>query len=132
MKTVYVDGVFDLFHAGHINFLKKAKSLGDFLIVGIISDEDVESYKRKPVVFFNDRLSVLQECKLIDKIISKSPLFIKEKFILDNNIDIVVHGNDSPQTDFFKIPIEKDIMKYVDYTKHISTTILINRIKNYY
>ena len=130
--TVYVDGVFDLFHAGHINFLKQAKLLGDYLIVGIISDEDVESYKRTPVISFNDRYTMLENCILVDKIIPKSPLIITEKFIKTHNIDLVVHGNDSAQEDFFKIPIEKGIMKYVNYTTHISTTMIINRISTSY
>tara|TARA_B100000524_G_scaffold340357_1_gene233414 strand:+ start:1505 stop:1903 length:399 start_codon:yes stop_codon:yes gene_type:complete len=128
MSVVYVDGVFDLFHAGHINFLKKAKELGDTLIVGIISDDDVKSYKRTPIIPFEDRYSVIENCKLIDKVIPKSPLIITEEFLETHNINIVVHGDDSTQESFFKIPIEKGIMKYVKYTDHISTTKIINKI----
>ena len=49
MKIIYCDMVADLFHYGHVNFLKRCKQLGDYLIVGIHSDSDVESYKRKPI-----------------------------------------------------------------------------------
>ena len=47
ITRVYVDMVADLFHYGHVNFLRQAKSHGDFLLVGVHSDETVESYKRK-------------------------------------------------------------------------------------
>ena len=130
MKIVYVDGVFDLFHSGHINFLKQAKKMGDYLIVGIISDEDVESYKRIPIISFQDRKIMLENCKQVDKIIPKSPLYISEDFIKKHNINIVVHGDDSKQEDFFDVPIKLGIMKYVNYTSGISTTEIINRIKN--
>ena len=54
-KVVYCDGTFDLFHSGHIKFLETCKSFGDYLIVGIISDENVKSYKRYPVLKLKDR-----------------------------------------------------------------------------
>ena len=129
---VYVDGVFDLFHAGHIQFLKKAKSLGTYLIVGVISDEACQSYKRKPIIDLNNRIIMVENIKIVDKVVTKSPLIISKEFIETHNIDIVVHGDDSKQEDFFKVPIEMGIMKYVSYTQGISTTEIIGKIKNIY
>ena len=126
---VYVDGVFDLFHAGHIQFLKKAKSLGTYLIVGVISDEACQSYKRKPIIDLNNRIIMVENIKIVDKVVTKSPLIISKEFIETHNIDIVVHGDDSKQEDFFKVPIEMGIMKYVSYTQKISTTKIIDKIK---
>lgn len=129
MKTVYVDGVFDLFHAGHIKFLKQAKQLGDYLIVGIISDEDVETYKRKPIITLSNRVPILENCSLVDKVIPASPLKITEDFLRIHNIDVVVHGDDSKQEEFFKVPIDLNKMEYVKYTPNISTTDIIKKIK---
>ena len=126
---VYVDGVFDLFHYGHIEFLLKAKKLGDILMVGVVSDKDVESYKRTPIISHEHRIHMIRHCSLVDIIIENPPLIITEDFISKHKINIVVHGNDSAQQDFFNIPIQLGIMKYVEYTPCISTTKIINKIK---
>lgn len=128
-KIVYVDGVFDMFHYGHISFLNKVKLLGNFLIVGVISDEDTISYKRQPVIPYEYRVKMLENCKLVDKVVPSSPLIITNDFIKKHSIDIVAHGDDSTQSDFFKVPIELGIMKYVPYTSGISTTQIISDIK---
>jgi cytidyltransferase-like protein len=127
-KVVYVDGVFDLFHSGHLAFLRKAREFGDVLLVGVVTDADVESYKRKPVIKFQDRLEMLQACRLVDKVIP-AELRITKDFIHKNNISVVVHGDDDEQQEFFKIPREMGIMKYVSYTAGISTTQLIKTLK---
>ena len=132
VNTVYVDGVFDLFHAGHINFLKEAKKYGDKLLVGVITDKDVQSYKRTPIITHSDRVTMLKFCKLVDKVIEYPPLVITEEFLLKNKIDLVIHADDSKQEKFFKVPISKGIMKYIPYTSRISTTKLINAIGEKY
>ena len=55
MTKVYTSGVFDLFHVGHLSVFKKAKQFGDYLIVGVHSDQDVESYKRTPIISCEQR-----------------------------------------------------------------------------
>lgn len=130
MTRVYVDGVFDLFHVGHINLLKNARKHGDVLIVGIISDRDTMSYKRQPIINHDDRITMLKHCSLVDEIVENPPLILTNEFIVDNRIDIVIHADDSKQEDFFKIPIQLGIMKYVPYTQAISTTKIIAKIKN--
>ena len=126
---VYVDGVFDLFHIGHINLLKQAKQHGDVLIVGVITDKDVESYKRRPVMQHEDRVEMLRHCDLVDEVVSDPPLVLTRDFLEQHHIDVVVHGDDSKQEEFFHIPIEMGIMRYVSYTQRISTTEIIARIK---
>tara|TARA_B110000977_G_C11023923_1_gene472413 strand:- start:716 stop:1117 length:402 start_codon:yes stop_codon:yes gene_type:complete len=128
MSRIYVDGVFDLFHVGHLNLLKNAKKHGDILVVGIISDKDTESYKRTPIINHKNRISMLKYCSLVDEVIENPPLLITQQFIIDNKIDLVIHADDSKQEEFFKVPIELGIMKYVPYTKSISTTMIINKI----
>jgi len=130
MTRVYVDGVFDLFHVGHINLLLNAKEYGNQLVVGVITDKDTESYKRTPVINHKNRVTMLKYCSIVDEIIENPPLVLTKKFIVDNNIDLVIHADDSKQEEFFKVPIDLGIMKYVPYTKSISTTKIIEKIKN--
>lgn len=64
----YVAGVFDLFHIGHLNILRRAKEHCDYLIVGVVSDRQVREYKKvKPFVPFNERLDMVRSCKYVDE-----------------------------------------------------------------
>jgi len=130
MIRVYVDMVADLFHVGHLNLLKKAKEEGDFLIVGIHSDETVKSYKRQPIIIEEQRYAIIKECRLVDKIIEDAPLIITDRFMKRHQIDIVVHGNDNNgrYKEQHKAPLEQGKMKYVNYTNGISTTKIISKI----
>ena len=128
-KIVYVDGVFDLLHIGHLNFLKKAKELGDILLVGVVTDEDAKSYKRNPIIPYHERYQLVDNLKCVDKTIP-AVLRLTKKFIEDNKIDVVVHGDDNEQQEFFKVPREMGIMKYIPYYGETSTTLIINKIKN--
>ena len=127
-KTVYVDGVFDLFHVGHIALLKKAKQFGDHLIIGVVTDEDAKSYKRQPIVPFAYRSKMIEEFGIGIKVVP-AVLYITEQFIKENNIDIVVHGDDDEQANFYKVPREMGIMRYLPYTKGISTSNIIGWFK---
>lgn len=127
-KTVYVDGVFDLFHFGHVSFLKKAKQLGNKLIIGVVTDEDAQSYKRQPIIPFKFRKQMIEEFNLGVKVVP-AVLYLTEEFIKEHNIDIVIHGDDDEQAEFYRVPREMGIMKYVPYTKGISTTNIINWFK---
>lgn len=73
-KTVYTYGVFDLFHSGHVALLKEAKALGDYLVVGLFTDEAAEGFKRKPVISWEDRRAVLEACKYVDEVIAQHAL----------------------------------------------------------
>ena len=128
-KIVYVDGVFDMFHKGHINFLYQAKLLGTTLIVGVVTDTDVNSYKRMPIISYENRVAVLKELRMVDQVV-EAQLILDNDFIKKYNIDLVAHGDDAKQEQFFKIPIEMGIMRYVKYTQTISTSKIIQRCKN--
>ena len=137
MVKVYMDGVFDLFHRGHLESIKNCLNYGDEVIIGVVSDKDAESYKRIPIISENDRVEIISQLKIVNNVIFPCPLIITKEFITINNIDIVVHGfsnnNDyEVQKKFFKDPIDIGIFKKVKYYDKISTTDIIKKIKKYY
>ena len=132
MKKIYVDIVGDLFHLGHVNLFKKARALGDYLIVGVHADKDVEFYKRKPVLSLKERSEVIKSCRYVDEVVESAPLVITNNFINKYDISYVVHGDDVSDEvkRQHKIPYDLGMVKYVPYTEGISTTDIIQRIKN--
>ena len=124
--------VADLFHYGHVNFLKKASSHGDFLLVGVHADEEVMTYKRRPILSMEERVASVEGCRYADEVIPNAPLEIDRTFIEKHNIDLVIHG-DVFSSDLeqlcYKIPMEMGIYRTVGYTEGISTTDLIDRVK---
>lgn len=132
-----MDGVFDLFHRGHLEALKKCKKLGNKLIIGVISDNDCKKYKRQPIINEIDRREIIESIKYVDEVIFPAPLHLTKQFIVKNQIDLVVHGFSNnvdleSQKDFFKVPIEMNIFKNIGYYDKISTTMIINKIKSEY
>ena len=128
ITTVYVDGVYDLFHSGHLSFLRKAKALGDQLTVGVINDQDVATYKPKPIIEHDDRVAMLEACRFVDRVIPNAPLYVDEAFLNQHGIDIMVHGDDTAYADYYELPIRLGIMRYVPYTATISSTEIRRRI----
>jgi len=132
-----MDGVFDLFHRGHIESIKKCATFGNEIIIGVVSDKDAFSYKRIPIMNEIDRLEIIKNIKLVNEVIFPCPLILTKKFIIDNKIDIVVHGfstetDCNKQKEFFRIPIEMGIFRKIKYYEYISTTELIKKIKLHY
>lgn len=136
-QNVYVIGVFDLFHRGHLELLKNAKALGQKLIVAINGDEMVSRYKRKP--FFNeqDRLDIIKACKYVDDAFIIRDFDNKEA-ITQYNIDAIVHGNDWERSSYLEqIRVTEDYLAennvalvLLPYTQGVSTSALITQIKN--
>lgn len=139
MFNIYVDGIYDLFHAGHVNTLKNIKNMRDNvnLIVGLINDKEATNYKRRPVINETNRYIMIDSCKYVDKVIKDAPLIITKDFMDKHKIDLVVHSfsnknDENNQNKFFKIPIEMGKYKTIEYSHIESTTGIINRIKNNY
>jgi len=128
---VYTDMAADMFHVGHLNLIKRAREQGDYLIVGVHSDQDIASYKRRPVIEEQDRYEIIRSCRYVDEVIEDAPLIMTKDFIESNNINLVVRGDDitpellKQQAD----PISMGIMKYVPRTEGVSTTSIIEKIK---
>jgi cytidyltransferase-like protein len=143
-KTVYVDGTFDLLHTGHITLLKKARAsvICKKLIVGVMSDAAVTSYKRVPIQNAIERGAILKEIKIVDEVVVDAPFedeFVSE-FLDKHKIDIVIYGGDPKLgtaalgrwQHHYREAIQRNIMKPVEYTVGYSTSDIIARIHNSY
>ena len=131
---VYVDGIFDLFHRGHLESLRKCKLLSTdvYLIVGVVSDLDAHGYKRRPIFNEDDRCNIISSIKGVDEVVFPAPLVVTREFIDLHNIDLVVHGfaNDEDQKkqeEFYKNI--KDKFKTIPYYTGQSTSSIIKFIK---
>ena len=126
MKKLITYGTFDLLHYGHINLLKRAKSLGDYLIVGLSTDEFNNKEKNKECYFdYENRKSLLDAVKYVDLVIPEETWEQKVSDIKKYNVDVFVIGDDwEGKFDYLEdIGIE---VVYLPRTKEISTT----KIKN--
>jgi choline-phosphate cytidylyltransferase len=137
MKIIYTDGIFDLFHRGHLEYIKHCKETFDdvFLIVGIVNDKDATEYKRPPIYCENDRYEIVSNIKYVDKIVKDAPLIIDEKFMNEHQIDHVIHSfsneaDEEKQKEFYKFPIMLNKFMKIKYYTSISTTDIIQKIKD--
>lgn len=134
-KVIYTDGVWDLMHHGHYNLLKQAKEMGDKLVVGVMSDELMERDKRLPIMSMKERGEILLHCKYVDEIVldPPDPPDIDDEFLKKYSITYVVHS--FPDNEKWKISkeyahlIEKDKFRQLKRTEGISTTNLIERVR---
>ncbi len=131
MTRVYVDMVADLFHYGHMEFLRKAREMGTYLIAGIVADDVVELSKKKPILTMEERVASVAGCKYVDQVLPNAPWRIDRAWIIQHNIQLVVHGDDYAEEqldDIYHVPQEMGILRTVPYTKGISTSEIIRRI----
>ena len=126
-KVGYTDGVYDLFHVGHLNLIEAAKSQCDYLIVGVHGDDVVEGYKHhRPIINENDRRRILDSIKGVDKAVI-TRFRDKVKLWELYHFDVIFIGDDWKGTKRW-IRFEEELAKinvdvvYVPYTKGISTT----------
>lgn len=120
MKKVITYGTFDLLHIGHINLLKRAKALGDYLVVALSTDEFNEKKGKKAYHSFENRKLMLESIKYVDEVIPEVTWEQKVTDIKEKNIDIFVIGDDwEGEFDFLKNYCE---VIYLPRTIGISTS----------
>lgn len=132
MIRVYADMVADLFHHGHVEFLKQVSALGDYVLVGVNADDVAEAHKRRPVQTMEERMALVGACRYVDEVIPNAPWITDRTWIEKYDIDLVAHGDDhsdEQRLHCYKDPIELGIFRSVAYTKGISTTEIIRRIE---
>ncbi|RTR27954.1 adenylyltransferase/cytidyltransferase family protein [Shewanella atlantica] len=135
-KKVLVVGVFDLFHRGHVEFLKKAASYGDELIILINGDEMTEKYKRRPIYSEQDRATILSAMSCVS-LVEVTDSFDVKPIIEKHNIDIIVHGDDWEHESYLKqIRCTEEYLEehgvslaYTQYHSTVSTSALLQKIK---
>ena len=130
----YTTGVYDMFHIGHLNVIRRAKELCDYLIVGVSTDELVQKDKGKtPVIPFKERMEIVASIKYVDKVVpqfDKNKLAAWEKY----HFNKMFVGSDwcgTPQWKKFEeqfFPLGVEIV-YLPHTDGISSTEIVQRIK---
>lgn len=131
----YTTGVYDMFHIGHLNILRRAKEQCDYLIVGVSTDELVQHEKNKtPVIPYKERVEIISAIKYVDEVVpqvDKNKLGAWEKYRFDK----MFVGSDWQGTPQWKV-YEEEFKKvgvqiiYLPHTDGISSTQLTDYIKN--
>jgi glycerol-3-phosphate cytidylyltransferase len=130
----YTTGTFDLFHVGHLNLLENAKKYCNILIVGVSTDELVQSYKGVlPIIPFEDRIRIIEALKCVDKAIPQTSM---NKLVALERIhyDVLFHGDDWKNTELYN-DIENKLKEkgipciYFPYTTNVSSREIRKKIE---
>ena len=137
-KVVYIDGAFDLFHVGHIDILKAAREQGNFLLVGIHTDEDVSARRgaHLPILGLHERALSVLACRYADEVIIGAPQVITEDLLTTFGIGLVVRGtvHEAPtraaasEEDRYAVPKEKGMLCMLPSPSKMTSKTLIQRI----
>lgn len=135
LRIGYTTGVFDMFHIGHLNILKRAKENCDYLIVGVSTDELVQEYKNKtPIIPFEERKAILESISYVDKVVAQNH---RDKIAAQEELkfNIMFVGDDWKGSELFteveEIFRERNVeLMYFPYTKGTSSTILREKLIN--
>lgn len=125
MKRIITYGTFDVFHPGHVNLLKRAKALGDYLIVALSTDDFNALKSKKAYYSYCQRKLILEACRYVDLVIPEKTWEQKQDDIRQYKIDVFVMGDDwKGKFDYLSSLCE---VKYLPRTPDISST----KIRNY-
>ncbi|XP_072022777.1 ethanolamine-phosphate cytidylyltransferase-like [Amphiura filiformis] len=136
-RIIYCAGAFDLFHAGHVDFLAEALKLGDYVIVGLHTDSEINRYdgSNYPIMNIHERTLSVLACRHVHEVVIGSPYKITEYLLNHFKIDIVVCGIKNTHiepcvdgSDPYEIPKKKGIFRKVDSMSELSTQIIVDRI----
>lgn len=131
MKKIITYGTFDLLHVGHINILRRAKEMGDYLVVGLSTDEFNKEKNKKAYHSYENRKLVLESIEFVDEVIPEENWEQKINDIKEHDIDVFVMGDDwEGHFDFLK---EHCQVVYLPRTIGISTSQIkkdLYKVKN--
>lgn len=133
---VYMDGCFDMMHYGHANALRQARALGDELVVGVVSDEEIIANKGPPVMSLDERIVMVSGVKWVDEVIPDAPYAINESFMkklfTEYNIDYIIHGDDPcllpDGSDAYELAKKAGRYKQIKRTEGVSSTDIVGRM----
>ena len=133
-KIGYTTGVFDLFHIGHLNILRRAKEQCEYLIVGVTTDELVRAYKNKtPVIPFEERIAIVEAIRYVDKVVPQTTMDKSEAW-LTLKFDAVFHGDDWKGSAMYN-EVEAKMktlgveMVFLPHTAGTSSTLLADKLR---
>ena len=134
-KIGYTTGVYDMFHIGHLNLLKRAKKQCDYLIVGVTTDKLVEYKNKTPIIPYKERKQIVESIKYVDKVVPQDNMD-KYEACKRLNANVIFVGDDWKGTEKWnKIEEELKIINvdviYFPYTKSTSSTILREKVLKY-
>jgi len=134
-RIVYVAGAFDLFHVGHLDFLEKVRENGDYLIVGLHTDPEVNRYKgfNFPIMNIHERTLSVLAYRCVDEVVIGAPYEVTAEMLEHFNVTLVCHGmtNVMPAhdgTDPYAEPKRRGIFLQVDSGNSLTTEKLVQRI----
>ena len=133
-KVGYTTGVFDMFHIGHLNILRRAKEQCEYLIVGVSTDEVVQNYKNKtPIIPFEQRMAIVEAIKYVDKVVPQTSMNKMDAY-KTLKFDALFHGSDWQNSEMYNKIIEefKTVgveLVFLPHTEGISSTILREKNK---
>lgn len=131
----YTTGVFDMFHIGHLNILKRAKEQCDYLIVGVSTDEVVEEYKKKtPIIKFEERIAIVEAIKYVNEVVPQTTMDKMEAW-KQLKFDVMFHGSDWKGSEMYNHIIEKFNnvgvkVIFLPHTEGVSSTLLTEVLYN--
>lgn len=134
-KVGYTTGVFDMFHIGHLNIIRRAKEQCEYLIVGVSTDELVQTYKHKtPIIPLEERIEIVRAIRFVDEVVvqtSMDKLAAWEKL----HFDVLFHGDDwkgsSMYNEVEQRLTEHDVhMVFLPHTKGTSSTLLAEKLRD--
>jgi cytidyltransferase-like protein len=130
---VFVAMVADLFHLGHVNYLREARGLGDHLTVGIVSDRRAASYKRRPILTYPERRPVIEACRYVDAVLELDE-DVTDAFMQAHGFDIRAYAvaSEAEEQRYFATiwsRMDRSYFRRIDYTPGISTTDILERIR---
>ncbi len=129
MKRILTYGTFDLLHYGHIRLLKRAKALGDYLIVALSTDEFNELKGKKAYHNYETRKLMLEAIRYVDLVIPEENWEQKINDVNEYKVDVVVMGSDWAGSDRFNYLTDYCEVVYLDRTEGISTTKIKEELK---
>lgn len=135
-SKLYTGGTFDLFHSGHVNFLRQCAVLGK-VTVALNTDEFIEEYKgKKPIISYKDREAVLRACRYVDDVVPNVGGKDSKITIEKVNPNIIAIGTDWAAKDYYKqmgftqewLDERGIVLCYIPYTPDISSTIIKTKL----
>lgn len=128
-KVGYTTGVYDMFHIGHLNILKRAKEQCETLIVGVSTDELVKDYKGKtPIIPYEERFAIVEAIKYVDRVVPQTSMD-KMKAWEELHFEVMFHGTDWKGSDMYNKLIDqfREVgveVVFLPHTAGVSSTLL--------